>query len=279
MNRNQRDAVAADGVRGPIPNSYWVDRGRLLAGEYPGALDESRARGKISSLLDAGIRRFIDLTEEGELNPYAATLAEEAEKRNIDVEHFRFPITDGGIPNTGVMRRILDAIWEARERNVPVYVHCCGGRGRTGVVVGCHLAETSLIDDFRRAVKLAVNHSGDSDSTGSIVGNLLGAAVGVKGIPGGWLARLELDEEIKTIAIHLRGGYVDDEDWLRNYPVDVEKLEGFDEELQILSVYANRFAGNAYFYEKFTDNGEIDSQAGEIRSASSENSGGHPDET
>jgi hypothetical protein len=32
--------------------------------------------------------------------------------------------------------------------------------------------------DFARGVRLAVNHSGDSDSTGAIVGNILGAVLG-----------------------------------------------------------------------------------------------------
>lgn len=47
---------------------------------------------------------------------------------------------------------------------------------------------------------LAVNHSGDSDSTGTITGNLLGAAAGVEAIPERWLAHLELRSTIEAIA-------------------------------------------------------------------------------
>jgi ADP-ribosyl-[dinitrogen reductase] hydrolase len=54
--------------------------------------------------------------------------------------------------------------------------------------------------DFADGVILAVNHSGDSDSTGSMVGNLLGAAWGVESIPQPWLAQLELAEEIAAVA-------------------------------------------------------------------------------
>ncbi|MBC8071119.1 MAG: ADP-ribosylglycohydrolase family protein [Deltaproteobacteria bacterium] len=54
--------------------------------------------------------------------------------------------------------------------------------------------------DFADGVTLAVNHSGDSDSTGSMVGNLLGAAWGVEAIPPGWLEPLELRDEITTVA-------------------------------------------------------------------------------
>ena len=46
----------------------------------------------------------------------------------------------------------------------------------------------------------AANHDGDSDSTGSIVGNLLGAMHGVKAIPAEWLEPLELRDVITELA-------------------------------------------------------------------------------
>ncbi|MDR1801237.1 MAG: ADP-ribosylglycohydrolase family protein [Lachnospiraceae bacterium] len=53
--------------------------------------------------------------------------------------------------------------------------------------------------DFTEAVTMAVNHDGDSDSTGAICGNLLGACYGMRGIPSGWVEYLELaDFIIKT---------------------------------------------------------------------------------
>ena len=57
--------------------------------------------------------------------------------------------------------------------------------------------------DFEDGIILAVNHSGDSDSTGSITGNLLGAAAGIEAIPERWLARLELRSTIEAIATDL----------------------------------------------------------------------------
>jgi ADP-ribosyl-[dinitrogen reductase] hydrolase len=54
--------------------------------------------------------------------------------------------------------------------------------------------------NFEDGIILAVNHSGDSDSTGSITGNLLGAAAGVEAIPERWLAHLELRLTIEAIA-------------------------------------------------------------------------------
>lgn len=58
-------------------------------------------------------------------------------------------------------------------------------------------------DDFRKGVLLSVNHSGDSDSTGSIAGNILGALFGIDIIPEKWLAELELKEVIQEIAVDL----------------------------------------------------------------------------
>jgi ADP-ribosylglycohydrolase len=54
--------------------------------------------------------------------------------------------------------------------------------------------------NFEDGIILAVNHSGDSDSTGTVTGNLLGAAAGVKGIPERWLVHLELRAIIEAIA-------------------------------------------------------------------------------
>ncbi len=54
--------------------------------------------------------------------------------------------------------------------------------------------------DFRQGVILAVNHDGDSDSTGSITGNILGALHGVQAIPEVWLEPLELRHVIAEMA-------------------------------------------------------------------------------
>ncbi|MFZ4478887.1 MAG: ADP-ribosylglycohydrolase family protein [Rhodoferax sp.] len=54
--------------------------------------------------------------------------------------------------------------------------------------------------DFRSGVVLAVNHSGDSDSTGSMAGQLLGSMHGVQAIPESWLKPLELRSVIQEMA-------------------------------------------------------------------------------
>jgi ADP-ribosylglycohydrolase len=66
--------------------------------------------------------------------------------------------------------------------------------------VGIALYAALVSSDFREAVLLAVNHSGDSDSTGSLAGNLHGAVAGASAIPDTWLERLELRGVIEQIA-------------------------------------------------------------------------------
>ena len=55
-------------------------------------------------------------------------------------------------------------------------------------------------NDFESAVLLAVNHSGDSDSTGAITGNLMGAILGERAIPERWLEELELRPIVARVA-------------------------------------------------------------------------------
>jgi ADP-ribosylglycohydrolase len=52
---------------------------------------------------------------------------------------------------------------------------------------------------FADGVLAAVNHSGDSDSTGAMAGNLLGMMHGASAIPETWLERLELCDVISTV--------------------------------------------------------------------------------
>jgi ADP-ribosylglycohydrolase len=53
---------------------------------------------------------------------------------------------------------------------------------------------------FEAAVRAAVNHSGDSDSTGAITGNLLGAAGGRSVVPEDWIAALSERAVVEGVA-------------------------------------------------------------------------------
>jgi Polymorphic toxin system, DSP-PTPase phosphatase len=88
---------------------------RLYGGPYP---------EEIPSDVDF----VIDLTEEGELTPYPCAC-----------ERRRLPIRDFGVPAEHEMRRILNTIDDALAYGRTVFVHCRGGVGRTGTVLGAWL--------------------------------------------------------------------------------------------------------------------------------------------
>ena len=116
----------------PIENCYWVVPGKVLAGEYP--RDLNNAISKLDRLTRAGVTTFIDLTVDRELKPYAPLLEGRA-------SHQRFPIRDMSTPRSPERTSAaLDAIDEhIRNGEGVAYVHCWGGTGRTGTIVGCWL--------------------------------------------------------------------------------------------------------------------------------------------
>ena len=116
----------------PIENCYWVVPGKVLAGEYP--RDLNNAVSKLARLTGAGVTTFIDLTDDRELKPYARLLEGQA-------SHRRFPIRDMSTPHSPELTSAaLDAIDDhIRNGEGVAYVHCWGGTGRTGTIVGCWL--------------------------------------------------------------------------------------------------------------------------------------------
>ncbi|MBN1613166.1 MAG: ADP-ribosylglycohydrolase family protein [Deltaproteobacteria bacterium] len=55
-------------------------------------------------------------------------------------------------------------------------------------------------DHWREGVLAALNHTGDSDSTGSITGAILGASLGIEAIPAQWVGDVENPEAIEKTA-------------------------------------------------------------------------------
>ena len=128
----------------PIPEAYWVEPGRFLAGEYPGLFDSEQTRKRLDALLEAGIDTFIDLTRENENIPYETILKEQSRIYNRDAHYYRYAIGDFGLPTPELMKAILDKIDQSLQAGRRVYVHCWGGIGRTGTTVGCYLVRRGL---------------------------------------------------------------------------------------------------------------------------------------
>lgn len=83
--------------------------------------------------------------------------------------------------------------WVAEEC-LAVAVYCALDAGRTG--------------DLRRALLLSVNHSGDSDSTGAVTGNLLGACHGLTALPLDWCGAVEGRDDLARVADDLVANFV-----------------------------------------------------------------------
>ena len=104
-----------------------------------------------------------------------------------------------------IVARAVDGARElaALCRPAPELIEGLGGgwvaEEALAIAICCALAAT----DFRDGVLRAVNHSGDSDSTGAIAGNILGALLGAAAIPERWLNRLELGSSIERVATDL----------------------------------------------------------------------------
>jgi hypothetical protein len=126
-------------VEPPIPESYLVAE-RLLAGEYPGAPDPGTAERRLRVFADGGVTMFVDLTHPADaLAPYEHLLG-------AGMGRIAHPIVDLGTTTVPHMMRILDDVDAALADDRSVYVHCWGGIGRTGTVVGCWLVRHGLDD-------------------------------------------------------------------------------------------------------------------------------------
>ena len=133
----------------------------------------------------------------------------------------------GGNPHWGELRALISRAEKLAgnavpdEENIPALGEGWVAEETLAIAVYCALRYR---DDFSKGVIAAVNHSGDSDSTGAVTGNILGAWLGCGAIEDKWKRGLELRDVILEIADDLCYGcpleeYHEDRDprWLRKY--------------------------------------------------------------
>lgn len=171
----------------PFERSYWVIPGKLLAGEIPSSSKISVRKQKVQNLVEMGFDTIINLMEpdettfSGELlldyTPYLYDYAKSREKK-VTVNHFS--IKDLSITTPDRMKQIIAHIFNEIEAGKKVYVHCWGGVGRTGMVIGCFLLEQKMaatenvietIAYLKRTTSIADRRSPETDEQAEFILN------------------------------------------------------------------------------------------------------------
>jgi len=150
----------------PYGRSYWVSRGKLMAGYLPGAQHTVESiESDVNALINSGVRSIVNLMLEFDqkdpaIETYDKYFLMRCAELKFDANWKCFPIMDMSLTEEAHMIEILDYIDAEIEEGRIVYVHCFMGLGRTGLVVGCWLIRHGLAtaDDFIDKIKeLRVN--------------------------------------------------------------------------------------------------------------------------
>ena len=141
--------------------------GYLAAGALGAIIAELIAGGDVEEAVDVAM--YILKGYDGCMETYRA------------LDHARV-LDAGTVPPLEAVKRLGEG-WIAEEAlAIAVYCALCHGEN----------AENALL--------LSVNHDGDSDSTGSICGNIVGAYLGVASLPKKWMKKLELSDLIVDVS-------------------------------------------------------------------------------
>ena len=209
-------------VRGPGETCLSsLRKGRMGTPEEP--INESKGCGGVMRIAPAGFppgqpfRTGCELAAITHGHPtgwlsagYLAQLVHEvAEGASLD---------EGAVRALEVLRRqprheetagaVEKALWLSRApRGSAAEVESLGEGWVAEEAVAIGLYAALVAENFEHGVLLAVNHSGDSDSTGSVAGSLLGLVLGEQAIPRRWVERLELHDVIEQVADDLHRHY------------------------------------------------------------------------
>ena len=162
----------------PFNRSYWVVPGKFMAGGYPGSEDPIKEDRNLKGLIHAGIRHVISLIQPQEymrpdepFAPYVDHMESIAQKLKVSVTFDQISIRDFSVPTKRQMIRILNQIDMCIKYDKPVYLHCWGGKGRAGTVIGCYLARhgfaagNDVIEMIKKLRKNTVDYLDPSPET------------------------------------------------------------------------------------------------------------------
>lgn len=106
---------------------------------------------------------------------------------------------DGNEECSIAIRKAVELVNGSEEPDTAIKLLGEGWVGEEAIAISIYCA-LKYKGNFKKALCAAVNHDGDSDTTGAITGNILGAYLGIDGIPGEWIAKVELADVIMQIA-------------------------------------------------------------------------------
>lgn len=164
-----------------------------------------------------------DITHKHPLSTYssmalAMIVAECITQENIDRDRFKSIVIDRVFKLLGVRFKgddyladlfnlILKAMWYATSKESDTYSIRQLGEGWVAeeTLAIAIFSVMRYINDFEKCICCAVNHDGDSDSTGAVAGNIIGAILGYNAIPEKYLTNLELHDILVSVADDLGG--------------------------------------------------------------------------
>ncbi len=116
-------AAQSTGIAQPDIDNF----GRVSPAYYRGAQPEGRDYAELAAL---GVKTVINLTTD-DADPAEKSQAEQARMRYVQI-----PMTTHQPPSSGQITEFMNIVMD--PANQPVYVHCMGGRHRTGVMTAVY---------------------------------------------------------------------------------------------------------------------------------------------
>lgn len=100
----------------------------------------------IATIKSNGVNNVVTLVSKEELiEKNLHSFMDEMSTAGIEVYHS--PIVDFGLPSQGQMDSIMSYIQNCLDSNKNVLIHCMGGYGRSGTVMGCYASKYLDVDD------------------------------------------------------------------------------------------------------------------------------------